>query len=136
MTDRALQLVAEYTPAGDQPQAIAQLVEGLQNGLAKQTLLGVTGSGKSIGYDDPLLIEHRLNGTSVTRLVRAGEFIDSLMERAHLDTGSETERLACVEGEWSTHAYTPTSGTVERHRIGAFLRHRAPRKMFRVTTRC
>jgi len=35
------------TPAGDQPQAIRQLVEGLQAGLAHQTLLGVTGSGKT-----------------------------------------------------------------------------------------
>src|SRR5262245_10225390 len=47
MTDRTLQLVADYKPAGDQPQAIEQLVDGLQNGLAKQTLLGVTGSGKT-----------------------------------------------------------------------------------------
>ena len=36
-----------YTPAGDQPAAIAQLVEGLEDGLAHQTLLGVTGSGKT-----------------------------------------------------------------------------------------
>jgi len=47
MTDRTLQLVADYAAAGDQPQAIAQLVDGLKNGLAKQTLLGVTGSGKT-----------------------------------------------------------------------------------------
>jgi excinuclease ABC subunit B len=47
MTDRTLQLVADFAPAGDQPQAIEQLVGGLQNGLAKQTLLGVTGSGKT-----------------------------------------------------------------------------------------
>jgi excinuclease ABC subunit B len=47
MTDRTLQLVANYAPAGDQPQAIEQLVDGLTTGLAKQTLLGVTGSGKT-----------------------------------------------------------------------------------------
>ena len=40
-------LVSEYTPAGDQPEAIASLVEGLEGGLAYQTLLGVTGSGKT-----------------------------------------------------------------------------------------
>src|SRR5204862_1285296 len=39
--------VADYLPAGDQPQAIAQLVDGARSGLAKQTLLGVTGSGKT-----------------------------------------------------------------------------------------
>ena len=41
------QLEAKYQPAGDQPQAIDKLVEGLDAGLAHQTLLGVTGSGKT-----------------------------------------------------------------------------------------
>ncbi len=40
-------LVAPYSPAGDQPEAIAQLVEGLRRGDRCQTLLGVTGSGKT-----------------------------------------------------------------------------------------
>ena len=46
MTDQ-FQLVSAYSPAGDQPQAIAKLIEGFESGLAKQTLLGVTGSGKT-----------------------------------------------------------------------------------------
>jgi excinuclease ABC subunit B len=46
MTDR-FELVAPYAPAGDQPQAIERLVERFDAGLAKQTLLGVTGSGKT-----------------------------------------------------------------------------------------
>ncbi|MDA8146528.1 MAG: DEAD/DEAH box helicase family protein, partial [Thermaerobacter sp.] len=40
-------LRSEYTPKGDQPQAIAQLTEGVERGLAHQVLLGVTGSGKT-----------------------------------------------------------------------------------------
>ncbi|MEY1661709.1 excinuclease ABC subunit UvrB [Isoalcanivorax beigongshangi] len=40
-------LRADYAPAGDQPTAIAGLVEGIEDGLAHQTLLGVTGSGKT-----------------------------------------------------------------------------------------
>lgn len=46
MTDR-FQLVSPYSPAGDQPRAIEKLVENFEAGLAKQTLLGVTGSGKT-----------------------------------------------------------------------------------------
>ena len=42
-----LTLVSKFSPAGDQPQAIAGLVEGLSDGLARQILLGVTGSGKT-----------------------------------------------------------------------------------------
>src|SRR3954470_24004385 len=41
------QLFRPYPPAGDQPEAIAGLVEGIRDGLAFQTLLGVTGSGKT-----------------------------------------------------------------------------------------
>jgi len=44
---RGFQLESHYQPAGDQPQAIKGLVEGLEDGLASQTLLGVTGSGKT-----------------------------------------------------------------------------------------
>ena len=46
MTER-FELVSPYQPAGDQPQAIARLSEGFEAGLAAQTLLGVTGSGKT-----------------------------------------------------------------------------------------
>ena len=42
-----LPVVADYEPAGDQPAAIAGLVEGIEDGLSHQTLLGVTGSGKT-----------------------------------------------------------------------------------------
>ena len=41
------ELVSPYSPAGDQPQAIEKLVAGFESGLAKQVLLGVTGSGKT-----------------------------------------------------------------------------------------
>ena len=40
-------LVSEYKPTGDQPEAIAKLVDGLKNGYHEQSLLGVTGSGKT-----------------------------------------------------------------------------------------
>jgi len=45
--DSPFQLFQPYPPAGDQPAAIAGLVEGLRDGLSYQTLLGVTGSGKT-----------------------------------------------------------------------------------------
>ncbi|MGB1158193.1 MAG: excinuclease ABC subunit UvrB [Porticoccaceae bacterium] len=44
---KPLKVVSDYDPAGDQPKAIKELVAGLDNGLAAQTLLGVTGSGKT-----------------------------------------------------------------------------------------
>ncbi|WP_159738207.1 excinuclease ABC subunit UvrB [Vibrio atypicus] len=44
---KVFDLVSDYQPSGDQPTAINQLLEGLDSGLAHQTLLGVTGSGKT-----------------------------------------------------------------------------------------
>lgn len=44
---REFQLVSNYKPAGDQPEAIQALTDGLEDGLVGQTLLGVTGSGKT-----------------------------------------------------------------------------------------
>jgi len=43
-------LVSDYQPQGDQPQAIEQMVRGLNEGAAHQVLLGVTGSGKTAVY--------------------------------------------------------------------------------------
>ncbi len=47
MSEHRFQIATDYQPAGDQPQAIETLVGGLQDGLMHQTLLGVTGSGKT-----------------------------------------------------------------------------------------
>jgi len=47
MSTKPFQLTAPYEPTGDQPTAIAQIVKNLEAGLSEQTLLGVTGSGKT-----------------------------------------------------------------------------------------
>ncbi len=47
MMDNKFKLVSNYKPTGDQPEAIEKLVAGIRNGMKKQTLLGVTGSGKT-----------------------------------------------------------------------------------------
>ena len=49
------QVVSDYHPTGDQPEAIRQLVEGVEAGLVHQTLLGATGTGKT--YTIAKLIE-------------------------------------------------------------------------------
>src|SRR5665213_2350793 len=136
-TDR-FELKASYEPAGDQPQAIEGLIDGLESGLAHQTLLGVTGSGKSIGYDDPLYLIEKVNGQRRPMLVKAGPFIDALMAAQGLkaDDGLETERYACVDRAFFTLAYEPSRGATDEYPVAAFLRHRAPDKMFRLRTRC
>ncbi|MEN9524132.1 MAG: hypothetical protein RL536_201, partial [Candidatus Parcubacteria bacterium] len=47
MSTSPFKIATLFAPAGDQPKAISSLVEGLSKGFDKQTLLGVTGSGKT-----------------------------------------------------------------------------------------
>jgi excinuclease ABC subunit B len=130
-------LKADYSPAGDQPQAIEKLVAGINDGFKYQTLLGVTGSGKSIGYDDPLYLVEKISGVSRTRIVKAGPFIDGLIDSVPgLACDSESERYACVDGSFATHAYDPVTGMSSRATVSALLRHKAPNEMFRLKTSC
>jgi excinuclease ABC B subunit len=137
MTDRPLQLVADFSPAGDQPQAIAKLIDGLTTGLAKQTLLGVTGSGKSIGYEDPLFVFERRDGRLIAKLVSVGPFIDALLDARGADAPDcETEQLVCSGSEFFAVAYDPATGRTGTFPVAAFIRHRAPAMMFELVTRC
>jgi len=56
---KEFQLISEYVPAGDQPTAIQKLSEGLADGLANQTLLGVTGSGKTFSIANVIQEQQR-----------------------------------------------------------------------------
>ncbi len=85
-SEHAFKLHAPYQPTGDQPQAIAELVEGFKEGNQFQTLLGVTGSGKTFtmanviqGLQKPtLVIAH--NKTLAAQLY--GEFKEMFPENA------------------------------------------------------
>ena len=52
--DRKFRVVADWEPAGDQPKAIDELSEALLSGQDRLTLLGATGTGKSLDADEPI----------------------------------------------------------------------------------
>ena len=62
-TPKPFALRSDFQPAGDQPAAIESLIEGLEDGLAHQTLLGVTGSGKTFTIAN--VIQHMQRPTLV-----------------------------------------------------------------------
>ena len=99
-------LTSEYEPTGDQPQAIQQLVEGAINGEMAQTLLGVTGSGKTYTIanviqqlDRPALILSH-NKTLAAQLY--GEFKQFFPENA-------VEYFISYYDYYQPEAYIPTS---------------------------
>jgi excinuclease UvrABC helicase subunit UvrB len=70
MAKAVFDLQAPFTPAGDQPRAIAELTKGLERGDRFQTLLGVTGSGKTMTVAN--VIRNFGRPTLVLRLLPAG----------------------------------------------------------------
>ena len=102
------ELVSEYTPTGDQPQAIDQLVKGFQEGNQCQTLLGVTGSGKTFTMANviaqlnkpTLIIAH--NKTLAAQLY--GEFKEFFPNNA-------VEYFVSYYDYYQPEAYVPSSDT-------------------------
>ncbi len=107
MDDR-FQLVAPFQPAGDQPSAIRRLQEGFDAGLARQTLLGVTGSGKTFTIAN--LVERIQKPTIVmapNRTLAAqlyGEFKDFFPHNA-------VEYFVSYYDYYQPEAYVPSSDT-------------------------
>ncbi|MDX9751999.1 MAG: DEAD/DEAH box helicase family protein, partial [Flavobacteriales bacterium] len=104
----AFQLVSEFRPAGDQPEAIEQLVQGLGEGVTAQTLLGVTGSGKTFTVanviaqvDRPTLVLSH-NKTLAAQLF--GEF-------KHFFPHDRVEYFVSYYDYYQPEAYLPTSNT-------------------------
>jgi excinuclease ABC subunit B len=101
-------LESEYQPAGDQPQAIALLLDGLASGLAHQTLLGVTGSGKTFTIANviqavqrpTLVLAH--NKTLAAQLY--GEFKEFFPKNA-------VEYFVSYYDYYQPEAYVPSSDT-------------------------
>jgi excinuclease ABC subunit B len=102
------QLISEYTPAGDQPEAIRQLTEGINRGDRAQTLLGVTGSGKTYTMANviqnvqkpTLILSH--NKTLVAQLY--GEFRQFFPENA-------VEYFVSYYDYYQPEAFIPSSNT-------------------------
>ncbi|MBM4213588.1 MAG: excinuclease ABC subunit UvrB [Gammaproteobacteria bacterium] len=101
-------LQSSYQPAGDQPTAIAALTEGLRSGLARQTLLGVTGSGKTFTIANviaavqrpTLVLAH--NKTLAAQLY--GEFREFFPDNA-------VEYFVSYYDYYQPEAYVPSSDT-------------------------
>ncbi len=104
----AFELISPFEPTGDQPNAIKQLVEGVNSGVKAQTLLGVTGSGKTFTMANviaqtqrpTLVLSH--NKTLVSQLY--GEFKQFFPNNA-------VEYFVSYYDYYQPEAYIPTTGT-------------------------
>ena len=107
-TLKPFSLRADFKPAGDQPGAISSLIEGLEDGLAHQTLLGVTGSGKTFTIAN--VIQHVQRPTLVlapNKTLAAqlyGEFKEFFPQNA-------VEYFVSYYDYYQPEAYVPSSDT-------------------------
>ena len=136
------ELVSEFEPAGDQPAAIEELVEGLGDDEKHQVLLGATGTGKSLGYHDHVFIVEDVNGSRRARVVEIGPLIDDLLE-ANADRiarRADTELIDTTHFDELSRFYTqsidPETGQVGLYPIRSFIRHDAPAQMFALRLSC
>ena len=108
MESRPFVLKSDYQPSGDQPQAIAKLIEGITDGFRSQTLLGVTGSGKTFVASNviaqvqrpTLVLAH--NKTLAAQLY--GEFKEFFPENS-------VEYFVSYYDYYQPEAYVPSSDT-------------------------
>ena len=134
------QLKSDYQPKGDQPAAIAALTEGLNKNTKEQTLLGVTGSGKSVTGETESLV--RINNQ--IRRVEIGSFIDEYFERytEHIAISGETEILnlnilpGTTPDSLEAYSFNPVSLELEWRPIYQLTRHAAPRQLYKVHLSC
>ena len=108
MKSASFEVHSDYSPSGDQPEAIRRLIDGIESGLASQTLLGVTGSGKT--YTIANVIEQLQRPTLVmapNKTLAAqlyGEFKEYF-------PGNSVEYFVSYYDYYQPEAYVPASDT-------------------------
>ena len=102
------QLKSGLIPAGDQPQAIKALVEGLQDGLAHQTLLGVTGSGKTFTIANVIQAVQRPTLILAPNKTLAAQLYGEMSE---LFPSNAVEYFVSYYDYYQPEAYVPASDT-------------------------
>jgi excinuclease ABC subunit B len=105
---KALELVSEFRPAGDQGTAIAGLVEGLGDGLARQTLLGVTGSGKTFTMASVIAATQRPAIILAPNKTLAAQLYGEMRE---FFPGNAVEYFVSYYDYYQPEAYVPSSDT-------------------------
>jgi len=105
---KRFELTSQFQPSGDQPQAIERLVEGLNDGLAYQTLLGVTGSGKTFTIANVVQQMQRPTIIMAPNKTLAAQFYAEMRE---FFPNNAVEYFVSYYDYYQPEAYVPSSDT-------------------------
>ena len=131
-------LNTKFKPTGDQPHAIKQLVKNLTSGIRDQVLLGVTGSGKSITPETPVVV--KLNGKTTCNPI--GRFVDELFQKypdkIRVIEDSEIIFTDSIKKEKyiETISLNPKNKQTEWKAVTQLVRHTSPKNLYEVKTTC
>lgn len=134
---QAFRLESQYQPTGDQPKAISTLLSGLKSSEREQTLLGVTGSGKSVTGDTKVFIRR---GESIL-CVDIQSVIDALFsdypELVNMSGDSEFIDMSHVDksDQFETVSFSPKTGTSSWSPVYQVSRH-STQKVMMLETMC
>ena len=98
------ELVSKYTPSGDQPQAIKELVEGINNGKKEQVLLGATGTGKTFTIANVIKETNKPTLVLAHNKTLAGQLYSELKE---LFPDNKVEYFVSYYDYYQPEAYIP-----------------------------
>jgi excinuclease ABC subunit B len=105
---KTMDLKSDYTPNGDQPTAIKQLLDGLESGLAHQTLLGVTGSGKTFTIANVVATLNRPTMMIAPNKTLAAQLYSEMKE---FFPNNAVEYFVSYYDYYQPEAYVPTTDT-------------------------
>ena len=105
---RRFEIKTDFSPSGDQPEAIGELVDGIQQGLARQTLLGVTGSGKTFTIANIIQQIQRPTLVLAPNKTLAAQFYGEMKE---FFPGNAVEYFVSYYDYYQPEAYVPASDT-------------------------
>jgi excinuclease ABC subunit B len=105
---RRFEIKTDYAPAGDQPEAISSLIDGIDSGLARQTLLGVTGSGKTFTVANVIQEIQRPTLILAPNKTLAAQFYGEMKE---FFPNNAVEYFVSYYDYYQPEAYVPASDT-------------------------
>ncbi len=105
---KLFKLASQFQPAGDQPAAIAQLLDGIESGLAHQTLLGVTGSGKTFTMANVIATLNRPTMIQAPNKTLAAQLYGEMKE---FFPDNAVEYFVSYYDYYQPEAYVPTTDT-------------------------
>ena len=105
---KSMDLKSDYTPNGDQPAAIKQLLDGIEDGLAHQTLLGVTGSGKTFTIANVVATLNRPTMMIAPNKTLAAQLYSEMKE---FFPNNAVEYFVSYYDYYQPEAYVPTTDT-------------------------